>query len=420
MRRVMSALVVIWAMVAAAVPAAAQQEDGVEARCHPWLRQFGTTGDEYGEDVAVGDGGVVVVGRTEGALTWKPNAGGYDVFVRRYGTGGKPVWTRQFGTSGTDTAFGVELGDDGIYLVGSTTGGLNGRTNLGSADAFVRKYALDGTHQWTRQFGSGAYDVAFDVVVHDGTVFVVGATAGALPGRTSAGGFDAFLRAYTTDGAHRFTRQFGTSATDDAYGVDADGTGVYVAGRTEGAFPNRTSAGFSDVFLRRYGTDGSLGWTRQFGTVGEDLAYAVDVGPTGVFVAGATSGDLQGTNRGTIDAFVRRYGTNGSLGWTRQFGTTAPDDGNAVAVTSDRVHVMGDTYGTLPRVSSSGEFDGFVRSFSLRGNLARTRQFGTPGNDFVLGGDADDLRLVVVGTTDGAFKGRTSAGGYDAFVLRRE
>ena len=50
---------------------------------------------------------------------------------------------------------------------------------------------------WTRQFGSASEDFAWSVSVgSDGSVLVAGYTQGTLPGQSSAGFQDAFVRKY--------------------------------------------------------------------------------------------------------------------------------------------------------------------------------------------------------------------------------
>ena len=86
-----------------------------------------------------------------------------------------------------------------------------------------------------------------------GEVYVAGWTRGALPGQTRLGSSDAFLRKYDPDGNEVWTRQFGTSWGDSAWGVAAGPQGeVYVAGFTRGALPGQTSAGMSDVFIVKF------------------------------------------------------------------------------------------------------------------------------------------------------------------------
>ena len=136
-------------------------------------------------------------------------------------------------------------------------------------------------------------------------VYVAGQTRGTLPGQTSSGGRDAFVRKYDSAGTEVWTRQFGTFAVDQASGVSVDSSGVYVAGFTGGTLPGQSSAGFTDAFVRKYDLAGTEVWTRQFGSPSLDEARGVSVDSSGVYVAGQTRSTLPGqTSAGSIDAFV--------------------------------------------------------------------------------------------------------------------
>jgi hypothetical protein len=103
-------------------------------------------------------------------------------------------WIRQFGTSDWDSAGGVAVDTSGVYVTGGTDGALPGQTSSGDYDAFVRKYDGSGNELWTRQFGSSYVDRARGVAVDgSGNAYVAGGTNDALPGQSSSGGLDAFL-----------------------------------------------------------------------------------------------------------------------------------------------------------------------------------------------------------------------------------
>src|SRR6202041_1583750 len=105
-----------------------------------------------------------------------------------------------------------------------------------------------------------------------------------------------------------WTQQFGTSDTDVAYGVAVDGSGnVYVAGYTTGSLQG-TNAGGYDGFVRKLDSAGDTLWTQQFGTSSGDFAQGVAVDGSGnVYVAGYTTGSLQGTSAGGYDAFIAKF-----------------------------------------------------------------------------------------------------------------
>ena len=215
-------------------------------------------------------------------------------------------WTRQFGTSEFDRAQVVSADASGIYVFGATGGTLPGQTSAGGNDVFVRKYDAAGNEVWTRQFGSASSDEALGISVDASGIYVSGDTAGTLPGQTSAGDFDAFVRKYDADGTEVWTRQFGTSNVDLAAKISIDASGIYVAGFAGGTLPGQTSAGGTDGFVRKYDADGTEVWTLQFGTSSVEFTVGISVAASGIYVAGGTAGTLPGqaANAGDFDAFV--------------------------------------------------------------------------------------------------------------------
>ena len=160
-----------------------------------WIRQF--TGSipatDYGRSVAYDSSGVYVVGYSNGFLPGQTSAGREDVFIRKYDYAGNELWTRQFGTSSIDNGFGVAVNSSGVYVVGYTEGTLPGQTSAGGTDAFIRKYDSAGNELWTQQFGTGSYDRGYGVAVGSSGVYVAGYTPGNLPGQPITWSTDAFL-----------------------------------------------------------------------------------------------------------------------------------------------------------------------------------------------------------------------------------
>jgi hypothetical protein len=387
-----------------------------------WTRQFGTTTYDDGEGVAVDASGVYVVGSTGDALPGQTDHGNGDVFVRSYDHAGKHRWTRQFGTSEFDNGRAAAVYASGVYVVGYTYGAFPGQTNQGGCDVFMRSYDHAGKHLWTRQFDTGFADCSygnFGVAVNASGAYVVGTVSGTLPGQTSQGLADVFVRSYTHAGKHRWTRQFGTGQTDWGRGVAVDASGVYIVGETTGAFPGWTNQGGGDVFMRSYDHAGKHRWTRQFGTSQAEWGRGVAVNASGVYVVGHTFGALPGqTDHGNGDVFVRSYDHAGRHRWTRQFGTTNGDDGYGVAVNTSGVYIVGETTGAFPGWTYHYSGDVFVRSYDHAGRHRWTRQFGTDFVDYGRGAVATASALYIVGTTCDALPGQTHRGWRDVFVRK--
>ena len=395
--------------LALALAASVLAAPGAAAPEIAWTARFGSPGDDNAIEIARHRTGVYVIGRVIGAMPGLAGAGGHDVYVRRMDDAGREIWTRQFGTAGRETNMGMFVHDTGVYVAGGVGGALPGQSFAGPPfDAFVRKIDFDGHVLWTRQFGTGGYDTAHGIAVRgrgprDVRVYVAG-TIGLLTADAPGGVADAFLRAYDGAGALLWTRQLGSPGSDGAWDVAVHESGIYAAGNTSAALPGQAFAGGkTDVFVAKYDFDGNPAWVRQFGGPGDDSAIpggiAVDDG--GVYVSGFTDGALAGeASAGGSDAFVARFGLDGALRWTRQFGTSAYDDAHGVAAFGGAAYVVGNTYGALPgRVAQphAGDGDAFVRRYSSDGREDWTLQTGTTGFEELYGVFADATGLYVVG-----------------------
>lgn len=137
--------------------------------------------------------------------------------------------------------------------------------------------------------------------------------------------------------------QFGGSAQDVPFGTafDLDGN-LFVAGYTTGDLDGTgsgKSAGGRDAFVAKLSRDGSIIWQKQFGTTGDDTAFSVAADHAGnAIVTGATTGDLDGVgsgqHQGANDAFVAKFDAAGKRTWVRQFGTAENEAAYFVAVNS--------------------------------------------------------------------------------------
>lgn len=327
-----------------------------------WTRQFGTASDDAVTSVSRGPGGSVFAT----GYTGSTSSGGASHLLRRYAPSGDLYWTQNLPWIPASVSAGSY---STCVVAGSVSLALPGQTHFGSLDAVVQKYDGAGNVLWTRQFGGVGEDLAVAVSVgSDGSVVLAGRTYEGLPGQTHLGDYDVFVRKYDEDGALLWTRQFGTPTFDytTAVSVGVGGT-VAVAGHTIGTLPGQTSVGVADAFVRTYDADGTLLWTRQFGGSAHDLAYAVSVAADGrVHVAGQTEGGAlpNQVHYGLADAFLVTYDAAGSLVRIRQFGTSASDQ--ALAMSSDNhrsTFVVGAVGDALPGQVHLGGTDAFCREF---------------------------------------------------------
>lgn len=215
--------------------------------------------------------------------------------------------------------------------------------------------------------------------------------------------------------------QFGTSAFDNANGIAIQGDDVYVAGATSGVL-GEGSAGLQDIYLRSYDTNGTLRWTRQFGTSGMDQTTGGTLRARGnvVVVGGFVRGALPGfTYFGNNDAFVSAYDRRGEALWSFQFGTPGNEAVRSIAITEDgSIFISGQTTGNLTDEPNRGLADAYIARLNRDGMLVWLRQFGTSGSDEAIGIAVSDDAVYVTGAAGGALPGNVAEGDTDNFVAR--
>lgn len=407
-----------------------------------WMQQFGTVeippsnGYDRAHGISADNfGNVVVAGTTDGSLGG-PNQGHTDAFVSKLDAAGNLSWSAQFGKpSGffQDQAFDVSTDTVGsVYIVGEYGGGS-------PWDAFLNKYNAAGNLVWSRLLETVADERARSVSTDGlGNVYVSGSTSGDLGG-PSAGEDDLFVSKFNAEGTRDWVRQLGSDASDASYGIAADALGnVFFAGSTRGNLGGPFIGGDRDAFVGKYDASGNLLWTRQFGTTGQERATSVSADGLGnVYVAGWTTGSLDGINAGFFDVFVRKYDTAGNLLWARQFGTSGDEGGCCLAnpgeggsgtgfvgVTADSsgsVYVASGTSGDLGGPNAGGapsppyRWDAFVTKFDAAGSLKWTEQFGTSAWEFATDVYVDGLGNIYLSGTTQCFSASCTLDGSNAF-----
>ncbi|MFL5814865.1 MAG: SBBP repeat-containing protein [Bdellovibrionia bacterium] len=157
-----------------------------------WTEAYGLTTDSSGN--------VFVSGGTSGGLDGNTLSGSNDFFVTKYNSSGTKLWTKQLGVASHSTwANAVAIDSSGnIFVTGSTSGGLDGNTSTGTKDVFVTKYTSAGLRQWTRQMGSvSSITSGNSIAVHpSGRIYIAGTTTGGLDFNSQIGTQDAFACQY--------------------------------------------------------------------------------------------------------------------------------------------------------------------------------------------------------------------------------
>lgn len=201
--------------------------------------------------------------------------------------------------------------------------------------------------------------------------------------------------------------QIGSDSYDYANGVATDTKdNAIVAGTTYGSLvPSRDNR---DAWVAKYNALGVRQWIRQFGT--DDLEYGTSVATDSadnIFVAGYSTGDFGGTNKGGYDAFVAKFNTAGTRLWVKLLGSSSFfETANGVAAdTAGNVYICGETAAKIGQAYFGGD-DAWLAKYNAAGVRQWVRQLGTSQDDVCNAIAVDkNNKIVLTGTTYGPLGG---------------
>ena len=273
------------------------------------------------------------------------------------------------------------------------------------------------------KIGSPLNDDPSSLVISSNSLNFVGYTAGLLGEGTKLGERDIFLANYDLSGKKVWIKQIGTQLDDVAHSVKSDAEGnIYFVGSTRGEFSNNKKMGQGDIFISKYSSHGSKLWTKQIGTVKEDMASSINIGPSGLlYVAGFTKGNLgKGGQKGGPDAFLMKLNRNGEILWSKQFGTKAEDMATALVVSrKGNIFVTGTTYGQFGLRKNRGRGDIFLAKFNSNGKQEWVHTVGGDSFDRANALKTDlDENIYIAGQTRGKLKSSKGSWSYDILVMK--
>jgi uncharacterized protein (TIGR03437 family) len=298
-----------------------------------------------------------------------------DAFLRKYDSTGALVFERTFG--GPAIAAGVKTLNGDLYVAGQTGWNISaqayyvlpGQEGKGLSDVFLRRYDSNGNEIWTRQFGGEGADVARGIAVDSTGIYVAGNFGDLGPGQP-------FLRKYDSNGNELWTQKLTYNAV-----VAADALGVYTAGSVAPSGDRKQWTGT----VSRYDSSGAQVWSKDFES--EAFLVSIEAGGGGVYVSGNIA--LFGSS------FVRKYGSNGNVLWTRPLPSQS---GTTVAMDTGSVYVSGAVTQTLPGQCAAGADDAYVKAFDFDGGELWTRQLGSYYGDVSSGLAVDAGSVYLLGT----------------------
>jgi hypothetical protein len=325
----------------------------------------------------------------------------------RYGAASTSVttpiysWARTWdgGASSAQASRVAVDGSGNVYVVGEFKGTVSFdpaggnpsavvTSHNGTTDAYLSKFASDGTFQWVRTWGGGPVggtgpvgrDAANGVGVDSlGNIYVSGLfqytvdfnPAGGATQTSNAGGMNnIFVSKFASDGTFQWVRTWGPSdGGAESYSLAVDGSYVYVVGDFSGsgcdfapwgphdyhqnhpATPGSPYGRLFDSYLSKLDSDGNFVWAKTWGGEGYDDGPGVAVDTSGnVYVAGMYASqtinfDPAGGSAGLghpahdsgilVDVFLSKFDSSGAFQWVRTWGASGTDEVGEVVTVDD-------------------------------------------------------------------------------------
>ncbi len=280
-----------------------------------WTHDYGIT-DYYEEarDVCPsGDGGFMLAGNTNAYTpTWA------DMYLMKINANGDTAWSEHYGGLYAEVAYSIcPTGEGGFLLTGKTDSFIPPGGGL-----YLVRVDASGGVIWSFAYG-GESGIAYDAVATlDGGFVVVGYLW------TASNGEDAYIFKVNSAGEMVWNLQCGGSEDDFATAICPAGDGGYMVAGYTGSF----GAGSWDVYLIKVDASGDTVWTRTYGGTSFEEAWGVIPSNDGNYLLAGHTGQTTTTY---TDMLLVKLDPAGNQLWWKTYGGDNEDQAAALCASDD-------------------------------------------------------------------------------------
>ncbi|MBA2612097.1 MAG: SBBP repeat-containing protein [Bacteroidetes bacterium] len=293
-----------------------------------------------------------------------------DAFIAKYTNSGNYIWAKSFGSSGQDYCQDVEFDASGnVYVVGSFEGttdfdpgaGSANLTSAGNWDVYMAKYDLNGNYNWATNMGGASIDFGLGLELDGfGNIYLDAYFSGTSdfdPGPSSfnlsvGSGANTCIAKYNNSGNFIWAKAIGGNGTDLTGDIKLDQSGnIYLAGffSQTGDFDpgvnvaNLTSAGNDDIFIAKYDSGGNYIWAKKNGGINYDQCFSLVLSPNkNIYLTGRKNFNS------AADIFILKYDTLGNSLAEMDMGYADYNEGTSIQIdASENIYLSGIFSGTL-------------------------------------------------------------------------
>jgi hypothetical protein len=308
--------------------------------------------------------------------TMSYGAGGGDGYIIKTDTAGVISWAKSWGGNNFEQPHAVTTTSDGSIIFT----GLSQTYGAGSNDVFAVSMDKNGTTNWARVYGTSASEQGWGIKEISNGGFVMSGTIGS----------DALLLRTISSGNITWTKKYGTTNAELINSLELTSSGGYLLAGTTGTSPN------NNMYVLNIDANGTLLWDRTIGGTGEENGFmAKQTTDGGILVAGMTSSYGTGTD---YDAYLVKLNSAGTLLWSKTYGTTRFEVLHDLEQTNDGGYLLTGYVYTPP----GSNFDALAIKISSNGTLISAKSYGSGNQESAVSSDyCTDGGLILVSQSNG-------------------
>ena len=235
---------------------------------------------------------------------------------------------------------------------------ITGHTNSygpGGGDGYVIKTDTAGVISWAKSWGGNVFEQPHALsTISDGSIIFTGLTSS-----YGAGSNDLFAVSMDKNGATNWARAYGTTASEQGWGIKQTTGGGFVMAGTVGL----------DALVMRINSVGNITWTKKYATASTDLITSLELTSSGGYLIAGTTGTSPNTNM-----YVLNIDASGNLLWDRTIGGTNDENGYIAKQTNDGGFIIG---GRTASFSTGLSYDAYLVKLNSAGNLVWSKTYAT-------------------------------------------
>ncbi|MFX0092740.1 MAG: SBBP repeat-containing protein, partial [Candidatus Hodarchaeota archaeon] len=319
-----------------------------------WSTFFGGTNGEEGCKIVVDRQNNIYVSGTTTSQDfplldsyYSSYNGAEEVFVAKFSPDGLLLWSTFLGGTSSDRGQSINIdSQDNIVVTGCTysidfpTKKAYNNTLRGGVDAFISKFASNGTLLWSTFVGGLTTDFGADIAVDSqDDILIIGTSLYRTPYVEVTR--KVFISRFNSTGTWMWNRYLEGEYNDIGVGITIDSqNNIVVTGHTDSNYFPTLNAIYSrkeryDIFISKFNNTGELLWSSYFGGTKDDTASKILVDSQDNIVVTATTksqdvplvdaanSDFKGGNNGFIAKFSVETGT---LIWSSALGGDGNDE----------------------------------------------------------------------------------------------